>query len=58
MKELFTRVAFAALIAFAFASLPVLAQTTDDPVKVEMYKRFPLRIIGGTPLSVQSGRNR
>lgn len=40
MNELFTRIALAALIAFAFASLPVLAQVTDDPVKVEMYKRF------------------
>ena len=40
MNQLFTRIAFAALIAFAFASLPALAQVTDDPVKVEVYKRF------------------
>lgn len=40
MNELFTRIALAALIAFAFASLPALAQVTDDPVKSEVYKRF------------------
>ena len=40
MKQLFTSIALAALIAFAFASLPALAQVTDDPVKAEMYQRF------------------
>lgn len=40
MNKLFTRIALAALIAFAFASLPALAQVTDDPVKLELYKRF------------------
>lgn len=40
MAELFTRIVLASLIAFAFASLPALAQVTDDPVKTEVYKRF------------------
>ena len=40
MNQLFTRIALAALIALAFASLPALAQVTDDPVKIDMYKRF------------------
>lgn len=39
MKTLFTRFTVAALIVFALVSFG-LAQETDDPVKVEIYKRF------------------
>ena len=39
MTRLFIRVTVATLIVFAFASY-VLAQETNDAVKVEMYQRF------------------
>ena len=39
MTRLYTRVIVAAVIVFAFASF-VLAQDTNDAVKVEMYQRF------------------
>jgi hypothetical protein len=56
MTRLFTRVIGATVIVFAFASF-VLAQDTNDAVKVEMYQRFVDNRLPHPDIAYQAARD-
>ena len=56
MTRLFTRVIVATVIVFAFASF-VLAQDTNDAVKVEMYQRFVDNRLPHPDIAYQAARD-